>query len=91
MVLAGGVQADEIWGYVGMKEKTRAVNRDEAHGDAYCFTALPRFNDYQKMKWKFMNKKRVLFLHSGFFLLDFTLTIRCIAHHPSSDNHNFST
>jgi transposase-like protein/IS1 family transposase len=37
------VQADEIWGYVQCKEKTRQrLGHDEAHGDAYCFTALER-------------------------------------------------
>jgi transposase-like protein/IS1 family transposase len=37
------VQADEIWGFVGCKEKTRQqLGHDEAHGDAYCFTALER-------------------------------------------------
>lgn len=38
------VQADEIWSYVGMKEKTRQLfdMPAEALGDAYCFTAMER-------------------------------------------------
>ena len=37
------VQADEIWGFVGCKEKTRERrNYAELFGDAYCFTALER-------------------------------------------------
>jgi IS1 family transposase/transposase-like protein len=37
------VQADEIWGFVGCKEKTRLRNDyAEMFGDAYCFTALER-------------------------------------------------
>src|SRR5947209_9548152 len=38
------VQADEIWGFVAMKEKTRSRKRPEAPeiGDAYCFTAIKR-------------------------------------------------
>lgn len=38
------VQCDEIWGFVGMKEKTR-LRKDAADhevGDAYCFTAIER-------------------------------------------------
>ena len=33
------VQADEIWGFVGCKEK-RNVSGDPLRGDAYCFVAL---------------------------------------------------
>ncbi len=39
------VQADEIWSFVGMKEKTR-VRKDEGLtevGDAYCFVGIERF------------------------------------------------
>ncbi len=38
------VQCDEVWGFVGMKEKTRLRNKAEDHevGDAYCFTAIER-------------------------------------------------
>ena len=37
------VQADEIWSFVGCKEKTRELqNYAEFFGDAYCFTALER-------------------------------------------------
>lgn len=41
---ATDVQADEIWGFVAMKEKTAAkknIAGDEV-GDAYCFTAIER-------------------------------------------------
>jgi transposase-like protein/IS1 family transposase len=35
------IQCDEIWGFVGCKEKTRQRREyGEAFGDAYCFTAL---------------------------------------------------
>jgi transposase-like protein/IS1 family transposase len=37
------VQCDEIWGYVGMKEKTKnRQGRDDEHdlGDAYCFIGM---------------------------------------------------
>jgi transposase-like protein/IS1 family transposase len=38
------VQADEIWGFIGMKEKTKAskAQDDDTLGDAYCFTAIER-------------------------------------------------
>jgi IS1 family transposase len=38
------VQADEMWGYVGMKEKTKKKNgaSDPTLGDAYTFVALER-------------------------------------------------
>ncbi|MGA9059997.1 MAG: IS1 family transposase [Terriglobia bacterium] len=46
------VQCDEIWGYVGCKEK-RNVNGDPLRGDAYCFVAIER------------NTKLVLTWHLG--------------------------
>lgn len=38
------VQADEMWGYVGMKEKTkrRQLKHDSTLGDAYTFVAIER-------------------------------------------------
>jgi IS1 family transposase len=37
------VQVDEIWGFVGMKEKTcRKVDAPAEFGDSYCFTAIER-------------------------------------------------
>jgi len=38
------VEADEIWGYVGMKEKTKTARgiEDDRLGDAYTFVALER-------------------------------------------------
>ena len=38
------VQADEIWGFVSMKERTKSKKeiKSERVGDAYCFTALER-------------------------------------------------
>ncbi len=37
------VECDEIWGFVGCKEKTRQRRGyGEDHGDAYCFTAIER-------------------------------------------------
>jgi transposase-like protein/IS1 family transposase len=37
------VQADEIWGFVGCKERTRERHDyPEVMGDAYCFTAIER-------------------------------------------------
>ena len=43
-VPAKDVQADEIWGFVGMKEKTKARTRLAADdlGDAYTFVAIER-------------------------------------------------
>jgi transposase-like protein/IS1 family transposase len=39
------VQCDEIWGYVGMKEKTKARRGKETDslGDAWCFIAIERY------------------------------------------------
>ena len=37
------VQADEIWGFCGMKQKTAArKNASIEYGDAYCYTAIER-------------------------------------------------
>lgn len=37
------VQADEIWGFVGCKERTRELNGyGDSMGDAWCFTAMDR-------------------------------------------------
>jgi transposase-like protein/IS1 family transposase len=38
------VQADEVWGFVGCKEKARLLRDypEEGCGDAYCFTAMER-------------------------------------------------
>jgi transposase-like protein/IS1 family transposase len=38
------IQADEMWGYVGMKEKTKKAqgNADSSLGDAYTFVAIER-------------------------------------------------
>ena len=43
-VRARDVQADEMWGFVGMKEKTKKLqgSHDEATGDAYTFVAMER-------------------------------------------------
>jgi IS1 family transposase len=42
-VQVNDVQCDEIWGFVGMKEKTRLrLKREECFGDVWCFTALER-------------------------------------------------
>src|SRR5208283_4339712 len=46
------VQCDEIWGFVGCKEK-RNANGDPMRGDAYCFVAIER------------NTKMVLTWHLG--------------------------
>ena len=38
------VQADEIWAFVAMKEKTRLrLNRAECFGDVWCYTAIERY------------------------------------------------
>jgi len=43
-VQVSDVQADEIWGFVYCKERTRVrENWDEDCGDAYCFVALERY------------------------------------------------
>ena len=46
------VQCDELWGYVGMKEKTKAkMGKDEsALGDAYTFVAIER-NSKLVLNW----------------------------------------
>ncbi len=38
------VQADEIWGFVGMKQKTKTGRKIDSHhlGDAWCWTAIDR-------------------------------------------------
>lgn len=37
------VECDEIWGFIGCKEKTRTrAGYGEEYGDAYCFTAIER-------------------------------------------------
>jgi IS1 family transposase len=42
-VQVNDVQVDEIWGFVGMKEKTRLrLNAAEVFGDVWCFTAIER-------------------------------------------------
>jgi len=43
-VPVGDVQADEIWGFVGMKEKTKVKKRihDAQLGDAYTFVGIER-------------------------------------------------
>jgi transposase-like protein/IS1 family transposase len=42
-VVCKDVQCDEIWGFVGMKEKTRLrLKRAECFGDVWCFTAIER-------------------------------------------------
>jgi transposase-like protein/IS1 family transposase len=41
-VPARDVQADEIWSFVGCKEKVRTAEHDPSFGDAYCFVAIER-------------------------------------------------
>jgi hypothetical protein len=43
------IQWDEIWGFVGCKEKNN-VGDDPARGDAYCFVALER-NSNLVLSW----------------------------------------
>jgi transposase-like protein/IS1 family transposase len=40
------VQCDEIWGYVGKKEKNKTAKEadDDGLGDAYCFVAMERYS-----------------------------------------------
>ncbi len=40
-IAVADVQCDEIWGFVGCKERNN-VNDDPMRGDAYCFVALER-------------------------------------------------
>ena len=43
IIVAEVIQVDEIWGFVGMKEKTRIRKEaPEIFGDAWCFTAIER-------------------------------------------------
>ena len=40
---AADIQADEVWGFVGMKEKTcQKLDESPEFGDAYCYTAIER-------------------------------------------------
>lgn len=41
-VRVSDVQADEIWSFIGKKEKARKADDDPTLGDAYCFTAIER-------------------------------------------------
>jgi transposase-like protein/IS1 family transposase len=36
------VQCDEMWGFVGCKEKAKTADHPETFGDAYCFVAIER-------------------------------------------------
>jgi hypothetical protein len=53
------VQCDELWGFVGMKEKTKSRKGIETGkmGDAYCFVAMKRTNtgtlavELQPIRW----------------------------------------
>jgi transposase-like protein/IS1 family transposase len=47
------IQADEIWSFIGKKEKARQKNDDPTLGDAYCFVGIER------------NSKLVLAWHLG--------------------------
>ncbi|HMD97705.1 MAG TPA: hypothetical protein VKM93_10305 [Terriglobia bacterium] len=38
------VQADEIWSFIGKKEKARQDDDDPTLGDAYCFVGIERTN-----------------------------------------------
>jgi IS1 family transposase len=51
-VAVADLQCDELWGFVGCKEK-RNINGDPRRGDAYCFVALER------------NSKAILAWHLG--------------------------
>src|SRR5579871_3055883 len=61
------VQCDEVWGFVGCKEKTRQLlGHDMSMGDAYCFTAIERNTKLlvawhlgkrsNEDNWEFLNK-----------------------------------
>lgn len=42
-VIVSDVQADEMWGFVGCKERTRErMNHDDSKGDAWCFVGIDR-------------------------------------------------
>jgi transposase-like protein/IS1 family transposase len=42
-VQVNDVEADEIWGFIGCKERTREIRgHGQDKGDAYCFTAIER-------------------------------------------------
>jgi len=44
------VQADEIWSFIGKKEKARKDSDDPSLGDAYCFTGIER-NSKLVLSW----------------------------------------
>ena len=41
-VRVSDVQCDEMWGFVGCKEKNKWEDAPESFGDAYCFVAIER-------------------------------------------------
>ena len=41
-VRVSDVQCDEMWGFVGCKEKNKWEDSPESFGDAYCFVAIER-------------------------------------------------
>jgi transposase-like protein/IS1 family transposase len=46
------VECDEIWGFIGCKEKTRQREHySEEYGDAYCFTAIERTSKLMLAWW----------------------------------------
>ncbi len=44
------VQADEIWSFIGKKERARKDSDDPSLGDAYCFTGIER-NSKLVLSW----------------------------------------
>ena len=76
------VQCDEIWGFCGMKEKTKHRNgRDEEStiGDAWCFVAIER------------NTKLILAWHLGRRTAQDTENFTEKLHHATSGNFQIST
>jgi IS1 family transposase len=79
-VQVNDVQCDEIWGFVGMKEKTRVrLNRQQCFGDVWCFTAFER------------HTKMILTWHVGKRTRTDTANFADNIYHATRDRFQFTT
>jgi transposase-like protein/IS1 family transposase len=75
------VQCDEIWGFVGMKGKTKVSKKNDTKklGDAYCFVAMERHN------------KLILAWHLGRRTSEDTVDFTEKLHHATTGNFQVNT
>jgi transposase-like protein/IS1 family transposase len=79
-VTVNDVQADEVWGFVACKEKTRLrLNRPETVGDVWCYTALER------------TSKLILTYHVGKRTPDDTATFADNLYHATQGRFQLTT